>query len=90
MKYHYEPMDICCKQMDFDIDKIGDDYFINSVTFVGGCDGNHRGIASLIKGMKLEDVIKKLDGIKCGNKNTSCPDHIALALQMFLENFKYN
>lgn len=86
MKFHYEPAGVCCRLMDFDIDKVGDDFIINSVTFVGGCVGNQLGIGSLIKGMKIQDVIKRCSNIKCGNKDTSCPDQLALALEMFLEN----
>jgi uncharacterized protein (TIGR03905 family) len=48
---------------------------------VGGCNGNLKGIAALVKGMKVEDVISRLEGVKCGFKNTSCPDQLAQALK---------
>ena len=50
-------------------------------TFVGGCSGNTQGVASLVKGMKVEDAIAKMRGIKCGFKDTSCPDQLARALE---------
>lgn len=62
-----------------DIKTNGD--IIESVTFTGGCNGNLQGISALVKGMKIEDAITKLKGIKCGFKNTSCPDQLALALE---------
>ncbi len=54
---------------------------IDDVSFVGGCNGNLKGISQLVKGMRVEDAISKLDGIKCGAKNTSCPDQLAQALK---------
>lgn len=54
---------------------------ILSVAFTGGCNGNLQGISALVKGMNVDDAIKKLSGIKCGFKDTSCPDQLARALQ---------
>lgn len=62
-----------------DIETNGD--IIESVVFTGGCNGNLQGISALVKGMKIEDAITKLKGIKCGFKNTSCPDQLARALE---------
>ena len=62
-----------------DIETNGDT--IESVVFTGGCNGNLQGISALVKGMKIEDAITKLKGIKCGFKNTSCPDQLAIALE---------
>ena len=53
---------------------------IESVKIIGGCDGNTKGICSLVQGMKVDDVINRLSGIKCGRKPTSCPDQLAKAL----------
>ena len=53
---------------------------IKSVVFAGGCHGNLQGLSRLVEGMKITDVINKLKGIKCGNKETSCPDQLAIAL----------
>lgn len=54
---------------------------IKSVTFTGGCHGNLQGISRLVEGMKVEEAIGKLKGIRCGFKPTSCPDQLALALE---------
>ena len=59
---------------------------VESVAFLGGCNGNLQGIAALVKGRKIDEVIEVLDGIKCGFKNTSCPDQLAKALQSVKEN----
>lgn len=59
---------------------LNDDDTVESVVFNGGCPGNHAGIAALVKGMKREDVIKRLAGITCREKPTSCPDQLAKAL----------
>ena len=67
-----------CSSM-IDIETNGD--IIESVVFTGGCNGNLQGISALVKGMKIEDAIAKLKGIKCGFKNTSCPDQLARALE---------
>lgn len=67
-----------CSSM-IDVETNGD--IIESVAFTGGCNGNLQGIAALVKGMKIEDAIAKLKGIKCGFKNTSCPDQLARALE---------
>lgn len=66
----------CSKQIDIEVD--GD--IVKSVAFVGGCNGNLKGIASLVQGQKIDDVIERLSGIKCGYKDTSCPDQLAKAL----------
>ena len=60
------------------------DGVIESVTFTGGCNGNLKGIGALVKGMKPEDVIAKCKGIRCGFKNTSCPDQLARALESLI------
>ncbi len=58
---------------------------INDVVFTGGCNGNLSGISKLIKGMKAEDVIEKLEGTRCGFKDTSCPDQLSKALRLALD-----
>ncbi|MBO4801966.1 MAG: TIGR03905 family TSCPD domain-containing protein [Bacteroidaceae bacterium] len=57
------------------------DGIIENVTFYGGCNGNTKGISTLVRGMKVEDVIAKLKGTQCGNRGTSCPDQLAHALE---------
>ena len=58
---------------------------VTDVKFVGGCSGNTQGVAALCRGMKIEEVIKRLKGIKCGFKPTSCPDQLATALMKYEE-----
>ena len=56
---------------------------LQNVEFVGGCHGNLQGIGALVRGMKVDDIIAKLAGIRCGYKNTSCPDQLARALTQY-------
>ena len=76
-KIHYDSIGICATAIDV---VLNDDDTVESVVFTGGCPGNHLGIAALVKGMKREEVIKRLSGIRCGNKASSCPDQLAKAL----------
>lgn len=78
----YLPKGVCSNAIDIDVN----DGVIQSVSFTGGCNGNLQGISSLVKGMKIEDVITRLKGIKCGYKPTSCPDQLAQALESILQN----
>ena len=77
MKTVYKPKGTCSRQILVDVEN----GIVNSVEFVGGCSGNTQGIASLVKGMKVEDVIARCEGIRCGFKDTSCPDQLAKALR---------
>ena len=72
----YKTSGTCSTMIDLEVD--GD--IIKSVAFTGGCNGNLKGICSLVRGMKVDDAIERLQGIKCGFKNTSCPDQLAKAL----------
>lgn len=80
MKIAYIPKGVCSKQINIEVE----DGIVKNVEYIGGCNGNLKGIGSLVKGMKVEDVIERLENIKCGMKNTSCPDQLAQALK---ENF---
>lgn len=73
----YVPQGVCSRLIEFDLvdDKV------KNVSFVGGCDGNLKGISCLVEGMNVEEVISKIEGIKCGRKSTSCPDQLAKALK---------
>lgn len=82
--YSYKPVGVCSNKIDFDIV----DNKITNVTFTGGCDGNLQAISTLIEGMSTQDVIKKLSGIKCGSKETSCADQLSKALNSVLLNIK--
>lgn len=76
----YKTKGVCSQEIHFELD--GDT--VKNVEFIGGCSGNTQGIASLVKGMKVEEVIARLDGIKCGFRPTSCPDQLANALKKTL------
>lgn len=76
MKKTYFTHGTCCKAFDIEIE----DSRIRNVDFYGGCNGNLQGICSLIKGMKIDDVVARLKGIHCGGKPTSCPDQLSQAL----------
>ena len=76
----YNTQGTCCKLMQV---KINEDEVITDVNFLGGCPGNLLGISQLVKGMKIDDVISKFSGIRCGDKPTSCPDQLAKCLSEF-------
>ena len=76
----YIPRGVCSRAIQIELD--GDT--IKNVEFVGGCNGNTQGIASLVRGMKVDDAIARMEGITCGNKPTSCPDQLALALEKMI------
>ena len=77
MTYEFTPSGVCSRKMLIEVE----DGIVRDLKVVGGCSGNLQGISSLVKGMKIEDVIKRLDGIRCGMKSTSCPDQLAQALK---------
>ena len=77
----YQTKGVCSNAIDVELEE----GIIKSVTFTGGCNGNTQGISRLVVGMKAEDAISRLRGIKCGIKNTSCPDQLACALQKMLD-----
>lgn len=72
--------EVCSQQIAFAVK----DGIILEAGFAGGCSGNTQGIASLVRGMRIEDAIARLEGIKCGAKPTSCPDQLAKALKLAL------
>ena len=76
-RVEYKTSGTCSRMVIVDVE----DGVVTDCSFVGGCAGNTAGVASLVKGMKAEDAIKKLKGIRCGFKPTSCPDQLARALQ---------
>lgn len=78
----YKPQGVCSQSIDIQVT----DGVIDSVKFTGGCNGNLQGISSLVKGMRVEDAISRLKGIKCGFKSTSCPDQLAQALESIANN----
>lgn len=84
MTYTYKPTGVCSMQITIDIN---DDETIDDIKFLGGCNGNLKGIAALAKGKTMDEVISSLKGIKCGMKGTSCPDQLARALEQIKEEF---
>lgn len=78
----YSPKGVCAMAIDFDVE----DDRVKNVKFTGGCDGNHKGIAALCEGMLVDEVISRLEGIKCGMRNTSCPDQLAQGLKAYKNN----
>ncbi len=80
MTINYQTKGTCSKQINVEVE----DGRVVDVEFIGGCNGNLKGISKLVKGMKVEDIIDKLEGTKCGFKNTSCPDQLAQALKKAL------
>ena len=76
-QHSYRTMGVCSRAISFELD---DDKRVHNVVFLGGCNGNLKGIAALAKGQKISDVKQRLTGITCGGKNTSCPDQFAQLL----------
>lgn len=74
--YQYKTRGTCSSEIDVDLE--GDT--VKSVKIIGGCNGNGKGICALVEGMKTDEAIRRLKGIKCGFKSTSCPDQLAVAL----------
>ena len=77
MTYTYQNKGVCSRQTNVEL---AEDHTIQNIEVIGGCNGNLKGICSLLKGMKAEDAIARMRGIRCGFKNTSCPDQLAIAL----------
>ena len=81
-KHEYKTNGTCSRKIIFEIDDEGK---VHNVVFEGGCHGNLQGISSLVKGMKADEVIARLEGIKCGFKSTSCPDQLSKAVKQAME-----
>ena len=77
MQYTYKTNGVCSRQLHIEVE----DGIVKSVRFEGGCNGNTKGVSALVEGMKVDDVISRLENIRCGFKNTSCPDQLAQALK---------
>ncbi len=79
MTYRYTPRGVCSRDISIEV---AEDGTIRHVEFLGGCHGNLQGISRLVEGMPVEEAIRRLDGIRCGGKSTSCPDQLAQALKV--------
>ena len=80
--YQYKTKGICSQMIYFDLEKNK----VKNVQFMGGCNGNLKGIAALVDGMDINEAISRIEGITCGMKRTSCPDQLAQALKAVKEN----
>ena len=81
MVHEYYPKGVCAMRMTIEVD----DGIIKSVKFLGGCAGNTQGVSVLVQGMHIDEAIKRLKGIDCRGKGTSCPDQLAIALEEIKE-----
>ena len=79
-RFSYTPRGVCSRHIEIAVEN----GIICEVSYHGGCSGNTQGVAALVKGMKIEDAIERLSGIRCGFKSTSCPDQLATALREYL------
>ncbi len=80
----YTTKGVCSRAINLTVE----DGIIKDVSFDGGCSGNTQGVAALVKGMKAEEAVKKLSGIKCGQRQTSCPDQLSKAIAELIEQNK--
>lgn len=78
----YKTSGVCSSAIDFDVV----DNKVTNVKFIGGCSGNTQGVAALIEGMDIDEAIKRIEGIRCSFRPTSCPDQLSKALKQFKEN----
>ena len=82
MKISYKTKGVCSRSIQIEVE----DNIVKSVRFEGGCNGNTAGISKVVEGMKIDEVISRLENISCGFKGTSCPDQLAKALKQLKEN----
>lgn len=78
---NYKTKGTCSREISFDVV----DNKVTNVRFLGGCSGNTQGVAALVEGMDVNEAIKRMDGIDCAGRGTSCPDQLAKALKLYLE-----
>ena len=81
MKITYQTTGTCCREIILEMDE---NHIITDVEFIGGCAGNLLGIKNLVVGQKAEDIVDKLENVKCGTKETSCPDQLSKAIRQAL------
>ena len=79
MKITYRPRGVCSRLMEIEVE----DNKMVSVDVTGGCDGNLKGISRLVEGMDVDEAIRRMQGIRCGGKPTSCPDQLSIALSQY-------
>lgn len=81
MTYTIQPKGVCSRRMEVELDEQN---VIQSLEVMGGCDGNLKGISALVQGMPAEEAVRRMKGIHCGRKETSCPDQLACGLERIL------
>ncbi len=84
MRYAFTPRGVCSARIEFDLDN----GIIKNVEFTRGCNGNTQGVGALCEGMRADEVVKRLEGINCGGRGTSCPDQLAKAVKAAMEQEK--
>jgi len=82
MTYQYRPKGVCSSQITFDID---DEGCIRNLQFRGGCNGNAQGLSRLVEGMDAREVCRRLRGVRCGMRMSSCPDQLSCAIEQALQ-----
>lgn len=82
MTYSFRPRGVCSQEMRVEVDDLG---IIRDLQVFGGCSGNLQGISALVRGMSAQEAIQRLKGIRCGFKDTSCPDQLARNLEKLME-----
>lgn len=82
MTYKYTTKGVCATGVQFDIE----DNKLKNIIFIGGCDGNHKGLSALAEGMSLDEARQRLKGITCGFRKTSCPDQLSKAIDEYMSN----
>ena len=85
MQYSYKTHGTCSQVINFDVDDKG---IVSNVSFVGGCNGNTQGVAALVEGLTVEEIEKRLKGIQCGSKGTSCVDQLAKGVREALNAYQ--
>lgn len=83
--FSYKTQGVCSRQIDVELEERDGRKYIKSVEFTGGCNGNTQGVARLCEGMEVTEAIRRMEGIRCGFKPTSCPDQLSKALKLALE-----
>ena len=82
MHFSYTPKGVCSRKIDLELEN----GVVTALSFTGGCHGNLQGISVLVQGMDAQEAIRRLKGIRCGPRSTSCPDQLAKALKQYKEN----
>ena len=85
MEYHFSPKGVCSTQFHTEV---SDEGIIKSLTVENGCNGNGKGIGNLLRGMTVDEAVKRLEGVRCGRKKTSCPDQMAIMYAEIREKLK--